>query len=70
MAIKTIKAKRKKKNPILKYVGQVGVMELEGMTFEVGIKAHKSAYGHDHLLVSPKRGEGEKWVRGTRLSLV
>lgn len=52
---------------IREYVGKTGLMELEGMTFEVAITDHSSAYGHDLFTVKPKRGEGEKVVRASRL---
>jgi hypothetical protein len=49
------------------YVGKTGQLELEGMTFEVMVYDAKRVYGHDHVLVSPRQGEGTKWVRAARL---
>lgn len=62
-----IKTKGKKTANLAEYVGRVGAMDLEGMTFEVLIKGYKNTYGRNRFLVSPKNGKGEKWSENVSL---
>lgn len=71
---KTLKEEREaRKQSVLRtlqtYIGKQGEVELDGLTFEVVISDAKRVYGHDHVLVHPKKGEGEKWMRAANLSL-
>lgn len=71
---KTLRAQREeRKQNVLEvlqgYVGRNGTIELEGLTFEVKVSDAKRVYGHDHVLVHPKKGDGQKWVRAASLQL-
>lgn len=54
---------------VREYMGKTGMIELAGMTFEVSVTGYKKAYGYDILQISPKRGEGTKFIRAEKLIL-
>jgi hypothetical protein len=50
-----------------RYIGQIGAVKLEGMTFEVIINDFKQTYGRNRFLIAPRNGKGEKWSENVRL---
>lgn len=51
------------------YRGKFARVTLEGLEFGVKITDVRKRYGHVDLLVTPRSGEGERWIQSDRVTL-
>jgi hypothetical protein len=51
------------------FSGKIGLMDVDGLNFEVRIAGARVRFGHLDFLVTPVNGAGEKWIESHRIDL-
>lgn len=52
------------------YVGKQGFLSVEGLQVPVKVLDVRQSWGNVHILVTPIKGEGKKWVDSNRFAEV
>jgi hypothetical protein len=53
---------------MMKAIGEIALLRVEGFQVQVHINDAKQAYGNTRFLVSPTNGTGGAWVDSSRLT--